>query len=289
MKWLCTQRGSSEAAQPKSYSDFLLMYSRVCYTLERYEESKHLCKEVLKIDPENKMAHLFLGNTCAKMGLHDEAARAYRTALSIDPAISTARFNLAGILLSRGNVEEAKAEYLKILGLNPDFLPAHANLAHIYLQAESYDEAEKEWWEILRLDPSDENGRKNLAIRDFHKASETSAADFLQAHQLLQRIMQETRREWGTVPSVFLELDRVLTLVNRSSSSSPSIPEVETDLVHVNKARSAFEGVRIAMEGRLPGPISREMSELASALESFEDSLVRLKESLKALPVELAI
>lgn len=283
-RWLQDQAGSSETSHPKSYQDFLLTYSRICYTLARYEQSKHLCGEVLHIEPENKTAHLFLGNTCARMGLQDEAARAYRTALSIDPSLSTARFNLAGILMSRGKTGEAKAEYLKLLGMDPDFLPAHSNLAEIYLEEQSCEEAAGEWREILRLDPSNENAKTNLSIYGFRTACEAAAGEFLQAHRLLQSIMREIRGTWVMVPPVFLELDRVLSLVNQSSSSSPAISEVETDLRHVNQARTAFEGVLGAMEGMLPDSIFKQTTGLARALKAFEDSLSKLKESMQALP-----
>src|SRR5207247_1239637 len=79
--WLRVQRELE--ARPKSYADFLLMHSRVCYTLEKYDEAKQLCKQFLHIEPQNEMAHLYLGNTCAKLGQRDEASRAYRMALSI--------------------------------------------------------------------------------------------------------------------------------------------------------------------------------------------------------------
>jgi tetratricopeptide (TPR) repeat protein len=284
MKRLHSQTESSEAIQPKSYPEFLLTYSRICYTLKRYEESKHLCEEVLKVEPENKIAYLFLGNTCGRMELQDEAASAYRIALSIDPALSEARFNLAGILLSEGNIDQAKDEYLRLLSADPDFLLAYSNLAQIYMQAQSYDEAAGAWREVLRLDPSNENASINLSILDFQKACEAVAENYRQVRQLLQRITQELSRTWGMIPPVFLELDRVLVLINRSSWLLTVISEIKTDILHVNNVRMEFEGILQAMEGMLPAFISIELTELARLMKTFESSLVKLRESIKVLP-----
>jgi tetratricopeptide (TPR) repeat protein len=114
-----------------------------------YEASAAKWREVLKLSPDDEVAHRSLGSVLLMTGHREESAAHFRKASEIklraaveaDPA-SARGFNDLGVLLAQtGRVEEAVAQFEKAAELKPDFPAARVNLGAALMKAGRLDEA----------------------------------------------------------------------------------------------------------------------------------------------------
>lgn len=100
----------------------------------RTEEAERLYQEVLKSDPDNKLANFNLGVSAHIAGRMEEAEILYNNSLEADPDFLPALFNLAILQEGTGRNEEAEATYRRILEDYPDNGPVHLNLGFLLTQ-----------------------------------------------------------------------------------------------------------------------------------------------------------
>ncbi len=85
--------------------------SSILINLERFEEARNVCREVLILDEWDLECHILLGIIAKIACNHDEALHHFRTAIYAQPACWLAHFYLAEIQNSKGVAEEARREY----------------------------------------------------------------------------------------------------------------------------------------------------------------------------------
>ncbi|HEY8750100.1 MAG TPA: tetratricopeptide repeat protein [Tepidisphaeraceae bacterium] len=95
----------------------------------RAEEPIEILRDEVRLEPQNVMALLSLGNAMRLCGDRDAAIGAYRTAVELLPDSPLARSNLGASLLDMGCFEQAIEHLRKAISLNPDLAPPHFNLA----------------------------------------------------------------------------------------------------------------------------------------------------------------
>lgn len=143
-----------------------LKYATEFFIAENYEECINELKEVLRIDPENSMAHAQLAEVYMRNYKYEEAEKELNEAIKIKDD-SYLHLRLGDVLMSMQRLDEAMKEYknaLEIKEITPEEIEeARKNIAEIYNIKEQYKDAEQEYRKILEINPKDVSSRLALA------------------------------------------------------------------------------------------------------------------------------
>lgn len=108
-----------------------------------------ILKQVVKIDPDNVKANLFLGDYYAELYHYEEAIQGLREAIKTNPN-DVAKYSELGALYNYLNYnEEAIKSYQQAIHIEPNTAETHYNLAKVYLEIGNKDLAFREY-EILK-------------------------------------------------------------------------------------------------------------------------------------------
>jgi Tfp pilus assembly protein PilF len=138
-------------------------------TLEKGDETAaaNLFQRAIKIDPNNELAHTYLGILADRAGRLAEAERHFAAAAIGAPTSPAARNNHGAILLRLGRAEQAAKQFEISLKLDPMQAGALANLAQIRFAAGTPEglRAARELFERARaIEPDVEFARALLII-----------------------------------------------------------------------------------------------------------------------------
>jgi len=106
-------------------------------------------KQVVRIDPNNADAHLFLGDCYADLYHYDEAIRGFKEAAKTNPDDVVTYSKLGDLYSYLGYSEKAIETYRQTLEIDPAMVEVRYNLIKVYLEIGEKDLALKEY-EILK-------------------------------------------------------------------------------------------------------------------------------------------
>jgi predicted O-linked N-acetylglucosamine transferase (SPINDLY family) len=136
----------------------------VCAALQKkYPEALKFFDKVIKIAPQNGVAHSNRGNVLQALGKHKEALRAYDLALSIEPNYAEAYNNRGNTLQSLGMYEAAILAYNSALSLAPNYSEAYVNQGNALQALGRYKEAIDIYSVAIVLNPSDKDAYRGRA------------------------------------------------------------------------------------------------------------------------------
>ena len=110
------------------------------------------CKQILRKNPDDAVAHFNLGLTYGRLDRHKEALRAYKQAIRIDPENSGAYNNLGTIYGKLERHAEAVEAYKGAIRIKPDLVEAHFNLGLTYLELDDKGSALEQYKIVKELD-----------------------------------------------------------------------------------------------------------------------------------------
>lgn len=119
---------------------------------------------LLRLDPNNALAHLRLGRALSARGQTTEAASHLLAAIKLKPNDDPAHYELGFLYLLQKQFAEAEQEFQTVIRLNPEDYQAFGNLGYIRLQQGRRDEARTYFEAALRLNPDDAVARRNLDL-----------------------------------------------------------------------------------------------------------------------------
>jgi tetratricopeptide (TPR) repeat protein len=105
----------------------------VLFRLEKYGETNLLCEKLLKMNPEDPVALLNLGNCRLRVASIEDALNLYERALKIRPDYADALTNRGNALLGLKMPEKALASHDQALAIKPDFAEALYNRGNTLL------------------------------------------------------------------------------------------------------------------------------------------------------------
>jgi tetratricopeptide (TPR) repeat protein len=106
----------SEPEQKKKLAERIAMVlAKKAYNAGELEVADKEFSQILALNPDNFVAHFFLGLIDARNGKTDEAERQYKEVLRIVPGHALARLNLAAIHEQNGHEEDAVDEYKAVM------------------------------------------------------------------------------------------------------------------------------------------------------------------------------
>jgi len=129
-----------------------------------WKDSSSLFSHAIKIDPDNYLAHINLGETLHKKGLFNDALSHYRLALNNKPDSYTAYYNIGLVLDATGNTADAYKYYQKAIKLNPKYADAIYNTALILKNDGKIEEAADHFLRIIEINPYYTDAYNNLGI-----------------------------------------------------------------------------------------------------------------------------
>lgn len=145
---------------------------------------RHLT-EVVKLDPQQAIAHIELATMYSHNFQRGEAAAAYREAVRLEPDRAANHAGLAVALSNAGMTEEAIEEFHTALRLNPKFAAAQSGLAYLLSQQLGrIDEAIAAYRVAVDMNP--ELAAATLGLERAQGFKETSDAAAAQQRQKVQ-------------------------------------------------------------------------------------------------------
>jgi len=127
-----------------------------------------ILKQVVKVNPNNADAHLFLGDCYADLYHYEEAIRGFKEAIKTNPDDAVTYSKLGDLYSYLGYAEEAIATYRQALTIDPTMVEVRYNLSKVYLDIGEKDLA---WNECEILHNLDEESAQEL--QDFVNQSDT--------------------------------------------------------------------------------------------------------------------
>ena len=100
--------------------------------IDKLEEALVSCKEAVKLNSEEPEYYLLLAAIYDGIGSLDKAAEACEKALKLDSEDAEANFGLGAIYAKLNLIDFAIKKYKAAIKLEPDYLEAHHNLALAY-------------------------------------------------------------------------------------------------------------------------------------------------------------
>ncbi|MDR1168020.1 MAG: tetratricopeptide repeat protein [Heliobacteriaceae bacterium] len=99
------------------------------YKLKNYDASIKNYQEALKINPNDEVTLLKLGNIYKVKGNSKDAAGFYKKAVFVNPGYADGWFNLGLVYAGEKNITEAKECFSRVIALDPDYGYAYFALA----------------------------------------------------------------------------------------------------------------------------------------------------------------
>ena len=149
---------------PQYAATALFDMAQILASSGRLEEAAGYYEQLLRIQPDNVLAHVNLGVCLALSGNMAKAMPHYQKAVALEPGNADALQKLSDALASLGRCQEAVPGYQKFLSLKPDNLLAHVNLGVCLARTGRRNEAVEQWRQALRLEPANAGARTYLKI-----------------------------------------------------------------------------------------------------------------------------
>lgn len=171
--------------------------------------------EVLRVEPNNSVAHENRGYLLRQRGDLRAAIDEYREAVRLHPKSASTRFNLSKLLLETGALDEAATELKICVGLSPDDEMMRNNLGGALYNRGRYQEASIEFREAVKLAPNNWIFRYNLG-QALQKAGKNNEA--IESFQTALRLNPHAT-------DVYLDLADTLTLIDKPDQAKAILQE----------------------------------------------------------------
>lgn len=102
-------------------------------------------KLIIKTEPNNYTAYLFLGLTLRRVGRNNEAKECYLKAINLKPDLADAYFNLGNIFYGLNDLNEAKKNYEKTIKFKSDHAHAYYNLGNVLYLSKDFIKAKENY------------------------------------------------------------------------------------------------------------------------------------------------
>jgi len=154
----------------------------------RYEELINYLKIRIKRNPNNAMAHFYLGLAFGRLSRSNEAIEAYKGAIRIEPNDSDFYYNLGVSYIRLGNHKEAIKAFKQTVRINPDDAKALLNLGYSYGELSCDKEAIKAYEQAIRMKPDFAEAHYNLG-EAYLKAKKKKKA--IEQYEILKNLDSE--------------------------------------------------------------------------------------------------
>jgi len=134
------------------------------FQVRHWTNSISLFSHVVRVDPNNFVAHNHLGLALMAADRVDEAIDHYEAAIRIDPSHFRSINNLGTALMKKGRIDAAMDQFSAALEIQPAFASAHYNLGNTMATLGRFPEAVDHYRTALGIDAKDADIHNNLGV-----------------------------------------------------------------------------------------------------------------------------
>lgn len=117
-------------------------------------QAAKICREILKIQPDNIINLLILGTIHAQLKEFETAIDFFTKAIKINPNLTEAHYALGNALRDKGQIDEAISSFLKVIQLDQNYMEAYINLGFIYYESGRLEEAITYYQKAIQINPN---------------------------------------------------------------------------------------------------------------------------------------
>jgi len=130
----------------------------------KISESLTATKKLVKITPQDALAHYNLGNTYRELANFSKAEECYKKAVSIKPEFYEAYYNLGIVSKNNYKLEESERYYKQAIHLKPNFAEAYNNLGTVLENLGKLNDSAVCFKKAITLNPNFAEAYNNLGI-----------------------------------------------------------------------------------------------------------------------------
>jgi protein O-GlcNAc transferase len=134
------------------------------YQAGNLDQAEYICKEILKIYPDNTEVLYFLGFIYFQIENYDLSIMYIEKALQINQTIPDAYHILGMAFQGKGQIESAIQSYKKTIQLNPNYVEAYNNLGNIFKEKGQFDQAMYYYQKAIQINPDMAITHRNLGV-----------------------------------------------------------------------------------------------------------------------------
>ena len=133
--------------------DALFGYGKMCYYMEKDQDSKKAFNRLIELDPENPKGNAYLGKYAAENRQYRKAIDYVKIAIKYEPNNVDHYFDLGTYLRYIGDYEGAEKAWKKAVSLEPDYFLGYAYLAGLYDEENKTDLALEYYRLVVQKNP----------------------------------------------------------------------------------------------------------------------------------------
>ncbi|MGA7293102.1 MAG: tetratricopeptide repeat protein [Terriglobales bacterium] len=204
----------------------------------RFSDACAAYREMIRLDPNDAIAHRYLGIALAKSGNLTEAIQEYERAMRLDPNSAPTHYSMGILLIHTGKEEAAIEHFREASKLDPGLVATHFQLANLLMRQGRDEDASREYAIVAELDPKNRFARLMQAMALIHAGSYARG----------RKVLEEASAAFPDDPDIANALARLLV-----AAPDPTVREESRGLRIVqslieNQQGDAFEeGVTLAM------------------------------------------
>jgi protein O-GlcNAc transferase len=251
--------------------------------LEHYQagnlrQAKYICKELLKVDPQNADALYLLGLIYCQNKKYDLAIASIEKSLQLNIENPYAYFYLGNIFVEKNQIDKAISSYQKATQLSPDFVHAYNNLGNAFSEIGFFDEAICSYQAALDIDSTYAEASYNLgnayqnnrdidkAIECYHKALQLGLDDADVNFSLGIALAEQGKND-----EALIVYDKVLSLdpkyiKARFARCMSQLPIIYPDFSSIQIYRDRYRSELIQLRDTLPLETQQDIEASAEAI-----------------------
>jgi tetratricopeptide (TPR) repeat protein len=121
---------------------------------DRYQQAQEAADSAIANDPDNALAHLYMGITLEFQAYREAAREQYQLGIQADPTMIDLYIQLAYNYFGTGNTAEAVLTFQDAIAVDPSNATAFDGLAYMYLQLGQMPDAREYAEQAIELDPN---------------------------------------------------------------------------------------------------------------------------------------
>lgn len=138
----------------------------------KYAEAQRYCQEVIKIEPDSRLAHSMLGSLHMQVGEYDKALEVLQHALDLGTKSPNVYNNMGIAHIQQVMVDKGIGYLQQAVKSSPNFKDAWYNLAVAQQMNGQLAEAEMAYLRLIELDENHQSARTQLAAIYIQRANE---------------------------------------------------------------------------------------------------------------------
>jgi tetratricopeptide (TPR) repeat protein len=258
------------------------------FQLKHWQDSEHLFRHALEVDPDNYMAHDGLGKALEELGQKDQALESYSSSIR-QPNYEQGHYNLGTLLMEKGRLDEAVTQLNAAIKSNPKSVQAYHNLGNAFIKLGRLPEAAASFSKVIELKPKDASARNDLATVLLMESRLDEASVQLREALRLDPEFAEAHRNMGVAYIRQGKTNDAVAHFSKAVQFAPDNPEMRFNLglALLDQNHPADAAVQFAQGARLKPNDPWMHYRLAVALarqHKTKEAMSEYQEAIRAYP-----